>query len=139
MAVFQGRLGRIYVSDDGGSTFTLLGCVVDATLNASQEEIDSTCHEDNQFRAYITGRKEATIDATVNADKADTGQQIVAAAYDGGTELIVRWRMLEQSTLPQRQTTAIITSFAEATPNDDMATIDITFRLTGDFSETAQP
>ena len=139
MARIAGRLGRIAVSSDGGSTFVILGCLIDGTLNGSNEELDVTCHEDGQFKDFISGRKDATIDASLHWDEADAGQVKVKDAFFADSILRVRFRMQEATGLQEYEANSIVTNFSPTSPNDDVADVDVTFRLKGDFTPTAQP
>lgn len=138
MAHIAGRVGRLYVSDNGGSSFTLLGGVVDMSLGGSKAELDTTDHDSGIWREFINGRLDATLDATLNWDEADTGQEKVRDAFYSDSTLVIRFRMQEGSGSEENEATALVTSFGPSSPNDDVATVDVTFRLTGNFAESAQ-
>lgn len=139
MARIQGRLGRVAVSDDGGASYVDVGCIQDATLNGSLDEIEVTCHESGTVREYLQGRRDATLDLTIWWDEDDPGQDKISAAYFGDSTLKVRFRMEEAAGKDEIIADAFVTSYTENSPNDDAASLDVSMRITGAFSPSAQP
>lgn len=139
MSLIPGRLNRLYVSDDGGSTFTLLGCLQDATLTPNVDEIDATCKDSpGGYRDWLAGFSDGSIDGTIAHDKDDAGQQILRTAGFGKSTIRARWRMEEVSGADENIADCIVTSFPQDAPRDDLGVNTFTLRLKGDFSPTAQ-
>jgi len=140
MAKIPGRLSRFHVSDDGGSTYTLVGCVTDMSMSVSGGEHNTTCHEDGQDSTFIAGKRDGTLDATLNWDETDAGQIMIrTAAYGTLDGLKGRWRQQEGSTFRQFTSDLIVTGYNPSGPNDDVATVDVSFRLASAITDTAQP
>lgn len=140
MSKIQGRLGRVAISDDGGSIYVDINGIQEATLNGALDEIETTSHDTGTVRTYLQGRRDATIDLSMFWDEADPGQDKVSAAFFGQTVPKLRFRMEEATGLDEfLDVDAFVTSYTEGSPNDDAATLDVSFRITGAFSPAAQP
>ncbi len=139
MAKIQGRLGRLAVSSDGGTTWVQVNGIQDMTFTGNADELDVSAHDSGQFREYLQGRKDATIDGTLWWDEADPGQNIVKNAYFSSTRIDMRFRMEENTGRDEIFTKGIVTSYSPASPNDDAASVDFTLRVTGDFTPSTQP
>ncbi len=138
MARVAGRLSTLDVSTDGGTTYTAVGCIQDATLNGEGEEIDVTCHDDGVFRAFLAGRGAYTIDLTCIWDEADAGQGILETAHFNRSIYDFRWRQQVASGLREYTAQGLVTAFTPGGPNDDAAGLDISIRLTGTVTRAAQ-
>lgn len=139
MARQAGRIQKLAVSTDGGTNYTEVKGIADATLNLEQAELTTTAHDDGDFETFIVGRKNGSIDVTVRYDEADAGQQTLLDSFFDGTTLDYRWRM-RGDVSGARELTAkgIITSQPQAAPNDDVASMDTTIRLTGTITKATQ-
>lgn len=138
MAKVAGRIQTLDVSTDGGSTWTAVGGIVDGSFNGSQEELDSTAHDDGQYRTYVPGRKDFTIDVPLRWNQDDSGQAVLKAAFFAATVLTVRFRMEVGSGRDNWQASAFVTSFAPSGPNDDIASLDCSLRISSSVSPSAQ-
>lgn len=140
MGRHAGRLGRLQISDNGGSSYSLIGCIIDASMSLSMDELEATCHEDGQDRVYLAGKRDVTVDASYHWDEADAGQGIVEdTAFGTGDGIKVRFMMQEGTGFKQYTADAIITAFNPTSPNDDVADADVAFRLTGPLVVDLQP
>jgi hypothetical protein len=108
------------------------------SFSGNQDELEATCHESGQYREYISGHKDATIDGSMFWDSEDPGQEIVSNAFFSSTKIDVRFRMQEATAAKEILSKGIITSWSPSAPNDDMASIDFTLRLSGDFTLSTQ-
>ena len=66
------------------------------------------------------------------------GQEIIINGYFSGTRIDVRYRPDVGTGKNEMKFKAIVTSDSFASPNDDMASMDVTLRATGDFSRSPQ-
>lgn len=138
MSKIAGRLGRLAVSKDGGQNFYDVDCVVDMSLSASMAELDVTCHKSGQYREYIAGRKEATIEVSMHWDEEDVGAGIIADCFFSGTPLMARYRPDEGTDKDEFVANCIVTSYNATSPNDDVADLEATLRVSGQFDQQAQ-
>lgn len=138
MACIAGRLMKIEVSEDGGSSWENLGGLVDATLNLNIDELECTSHDDNGARSYIPNHHDATVDFSSRYDEADDGQDIIIDAAFAKTVLDFRVYMQVSSGLRRFDAEGFATSLAMAGPLDDTANLDGTIRLSG-LTATTQP
>lgn len=139
MAGEAGRLSRLYASTDGGSTFVLVGCIIDMTVDKTMSLIDTTCHEDGQDTTAIAGKRTRNISANVNYVEDDAGQVKIRTVYEGtGEGLRLRWRHKVLAGRKEFEADVIVTDVSEGTPNDDKATEDYAFQVTGVVTEATQ-
>lgn len=140
MSLIPGRLNRLHLSDDGGSTFTLLGCLQDATLNRNNDELDATCKDSTGgWRDFLLGFKDGTIDGSVKWDGVDAGQDILRTASGAGSTIRARWRMEESSGADEIEADCIVTTETQEAPMEDISTMSFTLRLKGVLTPSAQP
>lgn len=139
MAGEQGRLSRLYASTDAGATFSLIGCLIDATIDKTMGTIDTTCHEDGQDTTAIPGKRTRNISANFNYVEDDNGQVKLRTVYEGdGEGLRLRWRHKVETGRKEFEANALITDLSEGMPNDDKATTDAAFLITGAVTEATQ-
>ena len=138
MTKIAGRLGRVAVSSDGGTTFFEVAGITDMSLSAAQAELNATAHDSGQFEEFINGRKDATLDLSLLWDEDDPGQNVITEAFTSATRIDVRFRMQEKLTAVEFLAKAIVTGYSPSAPNDDIATADVTLRVSGDFSFASQ-
>lgn len=140
MAVIPGRLNRLHLSDDGGSTFILLGCLEDAALNRNNDELDASCKDSpGGWRDFLIGFKDGTIDGSVKWDDADAGQQILKVASAAGSTIRARWRMEELTGADEVEADCLVTTETQDAPLEDISTMPFTLRLKGNLTPSAQP
>lgn len=139
MSKIVGRLSRLAISTDGGTTYTEINGIIDATLNLSQAEIGSTSHDSGDFEEFLIGRKDGTIDFGLRFDEADPGQDKLQDSLFAGTLADYRFRMEVASGKDEYKARGLVTSITPSGPNDDAAGMDASVRLTGTITKTAQP
>jgi len=138
MARIAGRLSTLDVSTDGGTNYTPVLCIADLTFNGEGEELDSTCHDDGVFRAFEAGRIAASIDGTLRWDESDPGQVILEGSAFDRTKLDYRFRMNVGSGNREYLAQGIVTNWSPTGPNDDIAGLDVTIRLSGTITRQDQ-
>jgi hypothetical protein len=140
MSKVHGRFGRLAVSDDAGATYVDLGEIISIDPGGALDEVETTTHQSGPVREYLKGRRDLSFDVAAFWNQDDPGQLIVKTAYYGDTNLFLRLRDEEGSGRDEwLDLDAFSTNFSKGSPNDDAATLDITFRVTGVHSPSAQP
>lgn len=129
MSAIAGRLSKIKVSDDGGSSFVNLGGIVDATLNINIDELETTTHDSNGAREYIPNHHDATIDGSLRWDEDNVGQQKVLDAVFDKTVLQFQMTMQTSTGRVRFDADGFATNFSPSGPLDDTAQVDFTIRL----------
>lgn len=120
----KGNLVGVYIND--GGTYDLIACGTNASLNISNEMIETVCKDNDGERTVLPGQQSVTI--TVEG----------LTAYDnvGRTELIDAVIDKTQLTLqygsgvagdPYIQVDAYITSFEETAPLNDSTSFSVSF------------
>ena len=134
-----GRISKVAIDDGGG--FVDIGGLMDATLNGAIAELDSTSKDDGQYRTFIVGHRDATLDLSLHWEEDDAGQiKLKENAFAATTaSAIFRFRMEEATGKQEFSVTGFVTGFNPTSPLDEVADLDVTVRLSGDFSPTAQP
>ena len=138
MPKIAGRISTIEISTDGGSTFHEVKGASDVTLSGNQAELTTTSHDSGQFEEYIPGRKDFTIDLGLRYDEADPGQDLLMDSFYSGTTVDWRFRMQVGTGLDQYLCKGFCSSLSPAGPNDDVASMDATIRVTGPVTRQTQ-
>lgn len=138
MAKIAGRLSTLEVSADGGSTYYEVKGAVDLKLNGSQAELKSTSHDSGQFEEYEPGRKDMTMDVSCRFNQDDAGQAIVKDAYFSASKIDIRFRMETNTGREQYTAKAFPSSLGPSGPDDDIASIDFTLRISGPLTKSLQ-
>ncbi len=140
MSVIAGRVSRVEIDNGGG--FVLIGCLTDASLEVSVDEIDVSCKDsggpgDGQ-RDFIPGFSDASLTFTVIWDDADAGQEDLKAAILAKTT--VGWKFLAESLVgaDEFEATGFGTALTIDSPRDAEVSAPITVRLKADLTRTAQ-
>ncbi len=139
MSKIQGRLGTLDVSSDGGATWVPVLGAQDISFTGNADELDVSAHDSGIFREYLQGRIDASIDFALWWDEDDPGQGIIKQSYFGALRFDVRFRMQVGSGKDEYKAKCWVTSFSPSSPNDDAASVDVTLRVTGNFTNTSQP
>ena len=130
MACIAGRVSRVEVSYDGGSTYNNLGGIVDVTLNGNVDELECTTHDSNGIREYIPNHLDFTMDMTMRWDETDAAQNGLVDTLIPSPASFKVYFMLEQTSGRRRfEADAFITSFSPSGPLDDTAGLDVSLRL----------
>lgn len=84
MAKLSGLNGRAYISDDGGSTYTLIGNLTNVNVDIQTDMQDSSDVETN-YREFLPGKQAWTATADSFYEASDTGLDAVDTALTGRT------------------------------------------------------
>ena len=71
---FAGYNGKIYISNDGGSTYTAIGEVTDMKLSAKMDDMDVTSFDSVGWKEAIPGLKEWEADTSALYLYSNVGQ-----------------------------------------------------------------
>lgn len=128
-----GRLGVLEVSDDGGSTFSGLGGIVDINMPINVDELECTSHDSAGAREYIPNHHDVTMDISARWLDGDPGQEIVLLAVFAKTVFNFQYFMEKDPASGKKVYTG--TAFATTTdptaPLDDTAGLSVTLRCSG--------
>lgn len=138
MAILQGQVSKLMVSDDGGTTYTAVGQRVDMTLNLNKAEIDASHMDTQGWSEYLEGRKDATIDFTVRYDEADAGQIMLIDSYFDDTVLDFKFMLKEEAGANAYTASGFVTSLSPAPSDGSPTDMSGSIRLTGAVTKTAQ-
>jgi hypothetical protein len=138
MAKIEGRLQTMAVDNGGG--FVNINGIVDGSFTLEVEELDSTTHDSGAFRSFLGGRGMATVELTLRYDEADPGQLSLATAAIGQLDTY-GWRFRQQVGGGFKQwtsTSGMVTSYNPSGPNDDLAELSVSIRMSGTITDTTQ-
>lgn len=139
MARIAGRVSRVQVSTDGGTTYNYINGILDATLNAAVAALKTTAHDDGDYETYMMGRKSLTLDLKLNWDEGDGGQNSLLTSWTSTNTLYTyRFRMQEGTGFRQFVATGLITKYVPSGPNDSVASLDVSLQLSGVVSSAVQ-
>lgn len=134
MSKIVGRIGAVQISTNGGSSYTLINGLIDATLNGDAAEIKQTSHDDGAYETYLVGRKSWTLDLKFHYDEADAGQIALTNQYFNGTTALYQFYLQSGAGFKIATGTAFVTKHVDGSPNDDAASLDVTLRITGQLT-----
>lgn len=135
----KGNLVGIYISDNATPTpaFTLIACGTNASLNITNEMIETVCKDNDGARSVLPGQQSVnmTIEGLTAYD--NHGRTELFAAAKDKTELTLKYGSGVAGD-PFVQVTAFITSFEETAPLNDSTSFNVSFdcdnMTTGTFS-----
>jgi len=136
---FAGRITKLAISTDGGSTYNDLNGIVDVTFNPDRKLIPSTTHDDGEWETNIYGRMSGTVEASCRRDENDTAQNALLDAAFAATNVNVRFRHRGDNSGDEEITgSAKVTVTPLSGPNDDMADVNFTIPLSGTITRGTQ-
>lgn len=139
MACIAGRLSRIQVSFDGGSTYNNLDGIVDATINIEVDELECTTHDSNGVREFIPNHQAATADVSMRWDETSAQQiGVLNTLFPAPTSFKMQFDIEPGAGNKRFEADCFATSYSVNTPLDDAASLDATLRLSG-LSVANQP
>jgi hypothetical protein len=137
MSETLGRHATIYLSSNGGSSYSLLGEVRDATYDVARDMHNATSHSDGAWKVGVAGHGQATLSVTCNYDKSDVAQAMILAAIMNATTLSVKVRPRGDTTGYEEDVfTANVTSSSKPMPTEGL--LDLTATLTSTGTVTPQ-
>jgi predicted secreted protein len=123
-----GRLAKLELSDDGGTTYENYGGIVDITLNTNIDELECTSHDSNGVREYIPNHSDFTLDVSGRWIDTDAGQAIVLAAVAAKSTFLFKFTMETAAGAAIWSGSAFATSASPSGPLDDTGSFDVTLR-----------
>lgn len=137
-----GKLSRLYVSTDGGTTWLRVGGRVDLTLNINRGEIDASHMDSGSWSEFLPGRRDWSIDGTVRYIEGDPGQEALVdqafAVEDEEALLKVRFMLREDPGQSEFVGDVFVTSESISVSDEAPADMAITLRGTGPLVRAEQ-
>ena len=137
-----GKLSRLYVSTDGGTTWLRVGGRVDLTLNINRGEIDASHMDSGSWSDFLPGRRDWSLDGTVRYIEEDEGQQaLIAQAFaveDEEALLKVRFMLREDPGQTEFTGDVFVTAESISVADEAPADMSITLRGTGPLAKAEQ-
>lgn len=137
-----GKLSKLSVSTDGGTTWLPVLGRVDMTLNLNKGEIDGSHMDSDDWSNFLQGRKDASIDFTLRYLPGDEGQEALIDNYFASqleeTELDVRFRRREVAGEPEFTAKAYVSSLSMAAADEAPQDITGTLRINGAVTKSEQ-
>lgn len=134
----KGNLVGVYISDGAATpSYDLIACGTNASLNISNEMIETVCKDNDGARSILPGQQ--TVSMTIEGLSAydNVGRTELFAAAKDKTQLTLRYGSGVTGD-PFVQVDAYITSFEETAPLNDSTSFNVTFDCdnmsTGTFS-----
>ena len=128
----------LYISDDGGTTYSKIGELRDVTINVNLDAIEATSHDSGGWREFLPGLSQWGASAEALYVDADAGQDKVFSALDGKSTVKFRFTPKTGTGLEKFEGDGIITSWELSGPNDDAAAVSIEIQGTGALSKSTQ-
>lgn len=120
----KGNLVGVYINDSG--TYSLVACGTNATVNISNEMIETVCKDNDGARTVLPGQQSITMTVEGLTAYDNVGRtELIDAAIDK-TELTLRYGSGVAGD-PYLQVDAFITSFEESAPLNDSTTFSVSF------------
>lgn len=123
--------GKVYISTDGGTNYTAIGEMKDATLTINSSEIDVTSFDSAGWSEFTPGLKDWEVGSEGLYIAADAGQDALFNALVNGTTVKVRLLPKAGTGNKGYQGDAILTSWEINNTTDDAVSISASFRGTG--------
>ena len=120
----KGNLVGVYIDDSG--TYSLVACGTNATVNISNEMIETVCKDNDGARTVLPGQQSITMTVEGLTAYDNVGRtELIDAAIDK-TELTLRYGSGVTGD-PYLQVDAFITSFEESAPLNDSTSFSVSF------------
>lgn len=126
-----GRLAKLEISPDGGTTYENFGGIVDINSNVNIDELETTTHDSAGAREYIPNHHDVTLDVSARWMDGDPGQEIVLMAVFAKTTFPFRFTMETAPARKKFEGTAFATSYSPSGPLDDTGALSAAFRCSG--------
>ena len=120
----KGNLVGVYILD--GGTYDLVACGTNATLNISNEMIETVCKDNDGARSVLPGQQSVTMTVEGLTAYDNVGRTELIDAVIDKTELTLRYGSGVAGD-PYIQVDAYITSFEETAPLNDSTSFNVSF------------
>jgi len=139
-SVFQGYKSQLWLSFDGGSTYTKLAKISTLSPDFSREKIDCSNHDNNGSKEYLPGLKDCDLGVEYFLiDTGDATQAAVETAYVNGTDFLVKIYPLPGSGLRQWSGPFFCSKYSNSGNVSDGYKVSATFSQRGDIAPGTQP
>ena len=125
----KGNLVGVYILDgdgDNDALYDLIACGTNATLNISNEMIETVCKDNDGARTVLPGQQSVTMTVEGLTAYDNIGRSQLIDAVIDKTELTLRYGS-GVSGDPYIQVDAFITSFEETAPLNDSTSFNVSF------------
>ena len=136
LGTVKGNLVGVYIND-GSDGYDLIACGTNASLNITNDMIETVCKDNDGARSVLPGQQ--SINITIEGLTAfdNVGRTELFAAVKDKTQLTLRYGSGVTGD-PYVQVNAYITSFEETAPLNDSTSFSVSFdcdtMTTGNFS-----
>lgn len=120
----KGNLVGVYIQD--GATYDLVACGTNATLNISNEMIETVCKDNDGARTVLPGQQSVTMTVEGLTAYDNVGRTELIDAVIDKTQLTLRYGSGVNGD-PYIQVDAYITSFEETAPLNDSTSFNVSF------------
>jgi len=136
----KGNLVGVYILDadaSGDTNYDLIACGTNASMNISNEMIETVCKDNDGARSVLPGQQSVTMTIEGLTAYDNVGQTHLFAAAKDKTQLTLRYGSGVTGD-PYIQVNAFITSFEESAPLNDSTSFNVSFdcdtMTTGNFA-----
>lgn len=140
MAKTLGRDGNVAISDDGGTTFTVIGEISDFSSDKTFEMADVTTFTSAGSKEELIGEHQIVLSFTGKRDLTDAGQVKLRTAHNGtGTQYHYRVRQYEDvGTEIEYEFQGSITTLAHSNARNEGVEFTCTVNSTGAITVQTQ-
>jgi hypothetical protein len=132
----KGNLVGVYI-DDGASGYDLIACATNASLNITNDMIETVCKDNDGARSVLPGQQSVSISIERLTAYNNVGRTQLFASVKDKTLLTLQYGS-GVSGDPYVQVDAYISSFEETAPLNDSTSFSVSFdcsnMTTGTFS-----
>lgn len=132
----KGNLIGVYI-EDGAGAYDLIACGTNASLNLTNEMIETVCKDNDGARSVLPGQQSISISIDGLSAYNNVGRTELFASAKDKTQLTLRYGSGVTGD-PYVQVNAYITSFEETAPLNDSTSFSVSFdcdtMTTGTFS-----
>ena len=129
----KGNLVGVYILDadaSGDANYDLIACGTNASLNLTNEMIETVCKDNDGARSVLPGQQSVSINIDGLTAYNNIGRTHLFASAKDKTQLTLRYGSGVTGD-PYVQVTAYITSFEETAPLNDSTSFTVSFDCSG--------
>lgn len=123
--------GIIKISKDGGTTFNKIAEIREMELNIDADLIDAFSHDSDGWREFIPGPKTWTVTGEALWVSQDVAQTDLFDIMAGNVKFDLEFIPKVGTGLPEFTGKALMSTFAESSPNDDAAALSLEIQGSG--------
>lgn len=140
MADIKGSAAKLAASSDGVS-YTDVGGVKDISLSHSAGTIDVNDFDQATWDQHLVDRMNAVLNATMNYDEADAGQDLIRTAATTGAQYYFRYRPAGDGSGSKDEIIlqGTITSMEDTSADGSPAEMSVSVQSTGAVTYQQQP